>query len=67
MCRRYCKLTNIVNNGFSQVCKIKLKENRMGKSKMDKPDPQATLDARYRTKTNKTKQKQNKTKTQHRI
>jgi hypothetical protein len=38
--------TNIVNNGLSQVCKIKVKENRMGKSKMDKPDPQATLDTR---------------------
>ena len=48
---------NIVNNGLSQVCKIKVKENRMEKSKMDKPDPQATLDARHRTKTNTTKQK----------
>ena len=39
--------TNIVNNGLSQVCKIKVKENIMGKSKMDKPDPQATLDERH--------------------
>jgi hypothetical protein len=53
---------NIVNNGLSQVCKIKVKENRMGKSKMDKPDPQAKLDARHRTKTNKTKQKQKQNK-----
>jgi hypothetical protein len=29
---------------------------------MDKPDPQATLDARHRTKTNKTKQKQKQNK-----
>ena len=61
---------NIVNNGLSKVCKIKVKENRMGKSRMDKPDTQATWDTRYRTKTNKTKQKQKdskKAKSQHRI
>ena len=48
---------NIVNNGFSKVCKIKIKENRTGKSRMDKPDTQATLGTRHRTKTNKTKEK----------
>ena len=27
---------NIVNNGLSKVCKIKVKENRMGKSRIDR-------------------------------
>jgi hypothetical protein len=54
--------TNIVNNELSKVCKIKVKETRTGKSRMDKPDTQATLDTRHRTKTNKTKQKQKQNK-----
>ena len=53
---------NIVNNELSKVCKIKVKETRTGKSRMDKPDTQATLDTRHRTKTNKTKQKQKQNK-----
>jgi hypothetical protein len=43
--------TNIVNNELSKVCKIKVKETRTGKSRMDKPDTQAKLDTRHRTKT----------------
>ena len=54
--------TNIVNNELSKVCKIKVKETRTEKSRMDKPDTQATLDTRHRTKTNKTKQKQKQNK-----
>ena len=53
---------NIVNNELSKVCKIKVKETRTGKSRMDKPDTQAKLDTRHRTKTNKTKQKQKQNK-----
>ena len=53
---------NIVNNELLKVCKIKIKETRTGKCKMDKPDTQATLGTRHRTKTNKTKQKQKQNK-----